>query len=140
MANKPLESDWKIFQKRVPEWRERYLLRRDKEIVGILSDQSKTATKRFWNAKKRIREEARILVDCLDGHSRSKMEWYLRKENKSVAIFDGLKVFLSRTLELILPTPVFEESLFISPARGLIHWPSGDLEDVEGRLSQVAES
>ena len=77
MEWKPLESDWKTFRKRVPEWRERYILRKNAEILGILTDESKTPTERFWDAKKRIQEEAKILVDCLDGHSRSKMRWYL---------------------------------------------------------------
>lgn len=71
------ESDWKIFRKRVPEWRERYLQKKNKVIVGILTDQNKTATEQFWDTKGKIDKEARILVDCLDGHSRSKMDWYL---------------------------------------------------------------
>jgi hypothetical protein len=77
MEKKPLESDLKTFSKRVPEWRERYLLKKNEEIIGILTDNSKTPTERFWNAKKRMKEEAKILVDCLDGHSRSEMQWYL---------------------------------------------------------------
>jgi hypothetical protein len=74
---KPQESDWKTFRKRVPEWRERYLEERNREIIGILSEEGKTPTERFWDAEERIKKEARILVDCLDGHSRSKMAWYL---------------------------------------------------------------
>ena len=77
MERKPLESDWKLFRKRVPEWRERYLSLKNKEIVGIFADNNKTPTEQFWDAKKKMEEEARILVDCLDGHSRSKMQWYL---------------------------------------------------------------
>ena len=77
MERKPLESDWKTFRKRVSEWRERYLQNKNKEIIGILADERKTPTERFWDAKERMKEEADTLVDCLDGHSRSKMEWYL---------------------------------------------------------------
>ena len=44
MERRPLESDWKTFGKRVPEWRERYLLKKNKEIIGILTDESKTPT------------------------------------------------------------------------------------------------
>ncbi|MCF8146176.1 MAG: DUF6125 family protein [Deltaproteobacteria bacterium] len=43
-------------------------------------------------------------------------------DGKGLATFDSLKDFMFRTLELILPTSVFEKSRFISPARGLIHW------------------
>jgi hypothetical protein len=77
MEKKPLESDWKTFKKRVPEWRERYLMKKNKEIIGILTDRHKTPTEQFWDAKKKMEKEARVLVDCLDGHSRSKMRWYL---------------------------------------------------------------
>lgn len=71
------ESDWKLFRKRVPEWRVRYLQSKNKEIVAILTDKNKTPTEQFWDTKKKMDKEARILVDCLDGHSRSKMDWYL---------------------------------------------------------------
>lgn len=39
---KPLESDWKTSRKRVPEWRERYLIEQNKQIIGILTDARKT--------------------------------------------------------------------------------------------------
>jgi protein-tyrosine phosphatase len=71
------ESDWKIFRKRVPEWRERYLQITNKQIISVLSDNNKTPTEQFWDAKKKMEEEADTLVDCLDGHSRSKMHMYL---------------------------------------------------------------
>jgi hypothetical protein len=77
MEWKPLESDWKTFRKRVPEWRERYLQRKNEEIIGLFTDESKTPTERFWDARKKIQEEAKILVNCLVGHSRSKMRRYL---------------------------------------------------------------
>ena len=77
MQDKPLESDWKTFRKRVPEWRERYLSKKNKELAAILSDQKRTPTEQFWDVKKKAEDEARILVDRLDGHSRSKMHFYL---------------------------------------------------------------
>lgn len=77
MDFQPRESDWKIFRKRVPEWRERYLEKRNRELAGLLANPSKTPTEQVWEAEKRIDEEARLLVDLLDGHSRSKMFWYL---------------------------------------------------------------
>lgn len=77
MAKRPLESDWKIFRKSVPEWRERYLAKKNQEIVGILTAENATATELFWKTKERINKESEILVTCLDGHSRSKMTWHL---------------------------------------------------------------
>jgi hypothetical protein len=69
--DKPLESDWKTFRKRVPEWRERYLEKQNQLIIDILADVEKTPTERFWATEERMQKIARILVDCLDGHSRS---------------------------------------------------------------------
>jgi hypothetical protein len=77
MPPEPRESDWKVFRRRVPEWRERYLVDRVSPIAAVLTDPSRSATERFWEAKAQIDEEARILVACLDGHSRSSMLWYL---------------------------------------------------------------
>ncbi|MCA9072612.1 MAG: hypothetical protein KDA84_27000 [Planctomycetaceae bacterium] len=77
MREKPSESDWKTFRKRVPEWRERYLNRKNQELISILSDENKAPTKRFWDAQRKMEEEAKILTTCLDGHSRSKMAMFL---------------------------------------------------------------
>lgn len=71
--NKPQESDWKQFRKMVPEQRERYLEERLPSFQKILSDQDRTPTRRFWDAFEKMEETGKILRDCLDGHSRSKM-------------------------------------------------------------------
>ncbi|MEW6667922.1 MAG: hypothetical protein AB1512_22150 [Thermodesulfobacteriota bacterium] len=102
MERKPSESDWKTFRKRVPEWRERYLLNKNQEIIGILSDENKTPTERFWDAKNIMKKEAKTLVDCLDGHSRSKMEWYLRLMHRHGLIHDSdLQEFSEALRDLI---------------------------------------
>jgi hypothetical protein len=41
------------------------------------SSAEKTPTERFWDTEKEMKAVARILVNCLDGHSRSKMEMHL---------------------------------------------------------------
>jgi hypothetical protein len=103
MERKPLESDWKTFRKRVPEWREQYLLKKNEEIIAILTDERKPPTERFWDAKKRMKEEAKTLVDCLDGHSRSKMQWYLLLMHRYGLIQDSdLREFSEAIREQIL--------------------------------------
>jgi len=103
MQRKPLESDWKTFKKRVPEWRDRYLMKKNKEIIGILTDQSKTPTDQFWDAKKKMEKEARILVDSLDDHSRSKMRWSLILMHGHGLIEDAdLQEFSDELREIIL--------------------------------------
>ena len=73
MIDKPLESDWKSFSKYVPDWRERYLAQKNKELVAMLEDCRRTPTEQFWDTKRFMKDEAKILENCLDGHSRSKM-------------------------------------------------------------------
>jgi hypothetical protein len=103
METKPLGSDWKTFRKRVPEWRERYLLKKNKEVIGILTDELKTPRERFWDAKKKMEKEAKILVDCLDGHSRSEMRWYLLLMHRHGLIEDAdLEEFSGELREQIL--------------------------------------
>lgn len=75
--DKPLESDWKTFRKRVPEWRERYLAEKNQHLVASLTAADKTPTEQFWDTEKQLKKISRILTDCLDGHSRSRMEMYL---------------------------------------------------------------
>jgi hypothetical protein len=75
--DKLLESDWKTFRKLVPEWRERYLEVQNQRLAAMLVEGTNTPTERFWNAEKEMKAVARILVTCLDGHSRSNMEMHL---------------------------------------------------------------
>lgn len=67
-----MESDWRKFRDMVPRLRERYLADRNTRIATLLTDPEKTETERFWDAAEEIEREARVLRECLDGHSRSK--------------------------------------------------------------------
>ena len=61
----------------MPEWRERYLQGVNRELVRLLSDPDRSSPDQFWDTKQKMKEETRILTKCLDGHSRSKVEWSL---------------------------------------------------------------
>lgn len=100
--SKPLEPYWKTFRKRVPEWRERYLEEQNRRIAALFATMGKT-TEQFWEAEKTINAVARILVDCLDGHSRSNMEMYLCQMCRHKMIgTDDLKEFSGEMRERIL--------------------------------------
>ena len=43
----------------------------------MLADGTKTETERFWKAMELMERESRVLRECLDGHSRSKMWLYM---------------------------------------------------------------
>ena len=68
-----MESDWKKFSAMIPKLRERYLAERNPRIAHLLADPKKNETERFWDAAEEIRKEAKILRECLDDHSRSRM-------------------------------------------------------------------
>lgn len=82
LIDKPKESDWKVFRDIVPELRERYLRGRNAELAALLGDDSLSPTEQFWNVEKRARDIARILRECLDGHSRSKMVSFMKLMHK----------------------------------------------------------
>ena len=67
------ESDWKKFSGMVPFWRERYLAEQNARIARLLAEPNKTETERFWDSLDEMKKEAKILRQCLDGHSRSNM-------------------------------------------------------------------
>lgn len=73
MIGDPKESDWKRFRDKAEELRERYLAETNPRLVAMLIDPVKTPTERFWDTFEEMKKEKRILEDCLDGHSRSKM-------------------------------------------------------------------
>jgi hypothetical protein len=73
----PAESDWKKFRAMVPILRERYLAARNGPIAALLTDPKKNETERFWDAMAEMEKEARVLRQCLDGHSRSKMGLFM---------------------------------------------------------------
>lgn len=72
-----LERDWKTIREMVPRPRERYLAEQNARWVSLLTDWQRNQTERFWGTLKEMGQQARVLEDCLDGHSRSKMEEYM---------------------------------------------------------------
>ena len=72
-----MESDWRKFSDMVPKLRERYLAERNARIIRMLTNPEKSETERFWDAMKEMEREAKVLRQCLDGHSRSNMWLYI---------------------------------------------------------------
>ncbi len=63
--NTCLESDWKLFRKRVPVWQERYVGRLMEEYHVIL-DSEESSSEKFWALEKRIRQDKKspgVIVD-----------------------------------------------------------------------------
>jgi len=87
----------------VPDLRERYLRARNEELRSILDDGARCPTERFWDVEERTREIAKVLRDCLDGHSRSKMELFIMVMfGHGMITSDDLEAFSSELRERAL--------------------------------------
>jgi len=72
------ESDWKKFRNITTKARVRYLTEQNTLLLKILTDPERNETERFWDTLKRMKEVGKILSDCLDDNSRSRMEIHMR--------------------------------------------------------------
>jgi hypothetical protein len=52
------KSDWKLFKERLPHWQERYMEHLIEEYVLFLKS-DKTASTKFWELEKQIKEDKR---------------------------------------------------------------------------------
>ena len=69
------KSDWKLFCSKVPGWQERYMNRLDEEYIELLSS-DKSASTRFWELEKRIREDKKskgVVINL----RKSEALWYI---------------------------------------------------------------
>ena len=63
--NTCLESEWKLFRKRVSVWQERYMGRLIEEYRAILESEE-SSSENFWALEKRIRQDKKapgVIVD-----------------------------------------------------------------------------
>ncbi|MDO4921544.1 MAG: hypothetical protein Q4E64_06935 [Phascolarctobacterium sp.] len=61
-----LESDWKLFRKRIGGWQEAYMGRLLQEYIQLLNAHEKAASEKFWELNARIKKDKRhpgVLID-----------------------------------------------------------------------------
>jgi hypothetical protein len=51
------KKDWKVFREKLPRWQENYMEGIIKDYAVLLSDNSKTASDKFWELEKRIKAD-----------------------------------------------------------------------------------
>jgi hypothetical protein len=73
MNDRPRESDWKQFSSMIENLRDRYLQTKNRELVQLLTDPDRTPTEQFWDTSEKIRQDEKVLRECLGRHSRSNM-------------------------------------------------------------------
>ena len=77
------ESDWKLFRKKLPDWQDAYMERLNREYASLLAG-SGTASDKFWELDRRIRED-RSHVGVSARMSRSNMHY-----NITMLLVDGV--------------------------------------------------
>ena len=53
------KKDWKLFRERLSGWQENYMESLVKEYANFLNDDKKSASEKFWELEKRIKEDKR---------------------------------------------------------------------------------
>ncbi len=88
------ESDWKKFKNSLVKWRDRYVSKKNNKIRSILDNEGLEEIDKFWDIADFQKKEAKILQNCLDGYSRSKMFLQMvQMKNCGMITRDDLKEF-----------------------------------------------
>ena len=53
------QMDWKLFREKLSDWQENYMEGLVKEYANFLNDDKKSASEKFWELEKRIKEDKR---------------------------------------------------------------------------------
>ena len=53
------KKDWNLFREKLSGWQEKYMEGLVKEYVNFLNDDTKSASDKFWELEKRIKEDKR---------------------------------------------------------------------------------
>jgi hypothetical protein len=79
-----LESDWKMFRKRLPDWQERHMEKLLREYAAVINGDGNASTK-FWTLEKRLRADVKHAGVCVE-ISRSSMIFVLLRLVKETVI------------------------------------------------------
>lgn len=51
------KKDWKLFREKLPDWQENYMDKLNKQYIELLSNEKETASDKFWEFAKRIKND-----------------------------------------------------------------------------------
>lgn len=87
-----IESDWKLFRKKIVQWQKAYIDKLNKEYIEILNGEGSPEDK-FWNLEKRINDDKRC-TGVITRMSRSRMTMIITDLiNEKVITLDDLDEF-----------------------------------------------
>lgn len=73
----PIEKDWKLFRKKLPDWQENFMDRLNQEYAAILAQKGKNPSDLFWELEGRIKQDKRMTGVVISENSRSNMYMHL---------------------------------------------------------------
>ena len=91
--NDCLESDWKLFRKRVPVWQENYMAKLMEEYREILDSE------KFWALEKRLLEDRKCPGVVIDMHRSTMRDALFRMLSQGVIQHSDLEGFSQELLE-----------------------------------------
>ena len=87
------KKDWKLFREKLSDWQENYMEGLVKEYANFLNDDKKSASEKFWELEKRIKEDKRhpgVIMEM----SKSEVIWdIVRLIRLKVITYDDLSDF-----------------------------------------------
>ena len=100
-----VESDWKLFRKKLPEWQERHMQALLNDYSAIIAADGEDVATRFWKLERRIKKDVRHVGVCADMR-RSMMgqdlQCLLREKDITPKDLEGFSDELREYLEEIL--------------------------------------
>ena len=60
------KKDWKLFREKLPDWQENYMDKLNKQYIELLSNEKETASDKFWELAKRIKNDRKNLGVIMD--------------------------------------------------------------------------
>ena len=101
--NDVIESDWKLFRKKLPGWQEAYMDKLNQDYIQLLTGPG-AASDKFWELEKRIKEDKKD-VGVVAEMRRSVMFWnliaLLREEAITLDDLEGFSDELQESLAFV---------------------------------------
>ncbi|MCM1130412.1 MAG: multidrug transporter [Roseburia sp.] len=99
-----IESDWKLFRKKIIQWQEDHMARLNKEYIAILSRQN-PASRNFWDLEKRINKDKRhpgVQIDMRRSTMKYNIAILLKDNVITLEDLDGFSQDLKDAIQILL--------------------------------------
>ena len=141
------KKDWKLFREKLPDWQENYMDKLNKQYIELLSNEKETASDKFWELAKRIKNDRKnpgVIMDMRKSeaiwniinlirlnvitHDDEKF-WTLEKRIKKDKKDCGVQCEMSRSIQFYIMLSLLNEGAITME----------DLEDFSDDLKQAVD-